>query len=89
MLFRPVAQLSDTDGGTESLSRVEQGEGVDMLGGFLRPDFGELTVHASTSSATRLLSPNESAAHRFTAWRGILRFRRSQRDLGDLARGQE
>jgi hypothetical protein len=50
-------------------------------GGFLRPDYRP----QASRPLDRLTSSNIAPAQRFTAWRGILRFRKSQQNLIDMA----
>jgi len=86
-LFRPVASLSLLDGEENNKRTSAQEEDV-MMGGFLRPEYGDPSTDRRSSPA-RLSSPGELAAHRFTAWRGILRFRKSQQNLLELAHDEE
>jgi hypothetical protein len=52
-----------------------------LQGGFLRPDYRP----QASRPLDRPTSPTIAPAQRFTAWKGILRFRKSQQNLIDLA----
>lgn len=61
-------------------------DGDEMVGGFLRPDY---TPSRSCPSPASPKSERKTPAQRFTAWRGILRFRKSQQNLAEMANEEE
>lgn len=64
----------------EDEEKSTQEENV-MAGGFLRPDYMPPPRSAPAHPKSREYTP----AQRFTAWRGILRFRKSQQNLKEMA----
>lgn len=69
--------------GEDAKSKQDDDE---MVGGFLRPDY---TPSRSSTTSASPKSERKTPAQRFTAWRGILRFRKSQQNLAEMANAEE